>query len=148
MLTSSFRTAKELGISEDVFMYLQKVLVALEMGEIKKGTIEEGPGGTDGWGWVRHPPTKTTFLFDMGKWGRVYTHTDGSAEFCGCIYGIAEAMALLDGKQLMISAAITKNLDRLFFGVGYVGDISSITAEHAAEQLRVYLTGGVPNYAM
>lgn len=133
MLAQNFKTAKELKLSDAEFNALVTVLGMLERGELKHipSHVWENEEKVEG---------DSPIYFNMDQWHSTYE--------CGtvcCIGGSAEFF----GEVSFFEGGDRDNddLDELFYP-DIDGSYESISAEHAAQALRSYLTTGKANWSV
>lgn len=146
MLAQSFKTAKELGISQQAIEALQKVLVLFETEKVRY--IPEDEYQLRGYPDMPYAvdssnPNSAKILFNMSSWS--------SPRDCGtvcCIGGTAALISGIDFNALVHSRnGISKEIQslyRLFYPdcSGY----DDVTVDQAAQALRNYLTTGEPQW--
>lgn len=143
MLAQSFKTAVELGITDEGLEGLQKVLVILEMEQ-----IEHIPMGYEGYDIQALKNPNATRVFNMRTWNSAISDEPN----CGtvhCIGGLAEALM---GKKVgaifhdgFVSGIVGKmpiELQDLFYPGGPQVTMTTITVAQAANALRGYLETG------
>src|SRR6266852_3679628 len=125
MLAQNFKTAEELGIEEDLYNALKKVLVRLETNDlvwVEEDDFNKLPNGFN----------MNALLIQMGKCGTV-----------GCIAGWAAMEMRYNPNEILDKLEYGEALYQLFYPI-IIGenciDYNSITTEQAAQTLRTYLT--------
>ena len=129
-----FKTAEELGLSEQEYTGLVRTLVLMEAGAIRDVVDWADRGGKRG--------SHKAPLFDMGTW-----HNDN--RHCGtvcCIGGTAELLADMPIGSMSCTAstlfrAASGDLYKLFFEFP-----SGVGVKQCSRVLRGYLTTGVTNW--
>jgi hypothetical protein len=133
MLAQNFKSAADLGISDEQHDALRKVLVLLETGKLKHHRLNE-----DEIFFLRENERSFSGDFNMGTYGA--NHKCGTA---ACIAGTAELIT----SAKFIGVNRPEELTELFYaGVledgGDSDPLEKITPSQAATALRSYLTTG------
>lgn len=139
MLAQSFKTAKELGLTDEQKDALCKVLVLLETGKLVHTKTPYN---------LIARPTGRSFSgqFNMSTWNIEVTDKEGHCGTVACIGGTAELLAgepIFSGGELSGDGALYE----LFFPSRGIS-MSTITTEQAAAGLRSYLTTGDVDWSL
>jgi hypothetical protein len=133
MSKTKYRTASQLGITEDERKYAMRAalfLLRMEPGEVRK------------------VPRNGTFKFDMPNW--LKSDPAPGCDTAGCIKGLMVTLAKTDGKMLYMGPdSHSQSIDWLFFGAiaGSPRSFASVTPREAAHAtLRFLQTGKVSYY--
>ena len=134
MLTQNFKSAADLGLTDQEHSALITTLGMMERGEIKFFDVSKCEDIGHG--------TEFTGLFNLGEWAEKYT--------CGtvaCIGGTAELVGKLPRNSINDKCDILSDLDDLCYPAFTGAIYNSTTVEQAAKALRSYLTTGKANWA-